>query len=226
LDVLFQKRVEGLIAMPVGQQSDHFKEWVEKRRPLVLLDRSLPDVEASSVVVDNYSGAREAVEHLIGLGHTRIAIILGLPNTYTSVTRLEGYRDALKAHGLPIDDSLIVGGDFRTETGYVETKMVLKLQDPPTAVFPTGDLLTLGALQAIEEEGLTIPTELSVIAFDDLEFAAFLKCPLTAVRQPREMMGEMAVRLLVEQLEERNVIGRQMMLKPELIIRESAAPPA
>ena len=225
VDLLFQKRVEGLIAMPVGQKSDHFQEWVSKGRPLVLLDRSLDNVDASSVVVDNYTGAREAVEHLIALGHTRIAIIQGLPDTYTSVMRVAGYRDALSENGIPVDEELIVGGDFRTQTGYLETKIVLNLADPPSALFPTSDLLTLGALQAAEEERLRIPDDLSIVAFDDLDFAAFLKCPLTAVRQPREMMGEMAVRLLVEQLENKDVKGRQMMLKPELIVRESAAPP-
>lgn len=225
IDLLFQKRVEGLIAMPVGQKSDHFQEWVSKGRPLVLLDRSLREVDTSSVVVDNYSGSREAVEHLISLGHRRIAIIQGLPDTYTSVMRLRGYKDALVDNGLAIDGELIVGGDFRTETGYLETKIVLKLSDPPTALFPTSDLLTLGALRAIEEEALRIPDDISMVAFDDLDFAPFLKCPLTAVRQPREMMGEMAVRLLIEQLENRGSKARQMMLKPELIIRESAAPP-
>lgn len=225
IDVLFQKRVEGLIAMPVGQGSDHFQEWVSKGRPLVLLDRSLAEVNASSVVVDNYSGAREAVQHLIDLGHKRIAIVQGLPDTYTSVRRLEGYKDALTDNGLPVNEDLIAGGDFRTQTGYLETKILLKLADPPTALFPTSDLLTLGALRAIEEEGLRIPYDISVVAFDDLDFAPFLKCPLTAVRQPREMIGEMAVRLLVEQLEGQDSKARQMMLKPELVIRDSATRP-
>jgi LacI family transcriptional regulator len=225
IDLLFQKRVEGLIAMPVGQRFDHFQEWLDRGRPLVLLDRFFDQVEASSVVVDNYGGAREAVEYLISLGHRRIAIIQGLPDTYTSVERLRGYKDALAAHSLPVDEDLIVGGDFRRETGYVETKLVLQLSDPPTALFPTSDLITLGALQAIEEEGLSIPGDVSLVAFDDFDFAPFLKCPLTAVQQPKEMMGEMAVRLLVDQLQNGGGHGKRMMLKPKIVIRESACPP-
>lgn len=227
IDLLFQKRVEGLIAMPVGQESGHFQEWVNKGKPLVLLDRSLDDVDSSSVLVDNYAGAREAVEHLVRAGHRRIAIIQGLPNTYTSVTRLKGYKDALTENGIPVDDELIAGGDFRRETGYMETKLILKLANPPTAMFLTSDLITLGALQAIDEEALTIPDDVSVVAFDDFDFAPYLKCPLTAVRQPKELMGEAAVRLLVEQLQSQDqaTTSRRILLKPELIVRESVTRP-
>lgn len=223
VNVLYRNRVDGLIAMPVGQEYDHYAEWFERGHPLVLLDRCFDALDASSVVVDNYAGSSEAVEHLIRHGHRRIAIIQGLPGTYTNNERLRGYRDELQKHGIPYDASLVVGGDFREENGYMETKLLLTSSDPPTAIFATSDLITLGALKAIDEEGLEIPADVSLIMFDDFDFAPYLKCPITAVRQPKEMMGEMAVKLLVEELKGERKAGKRVVLKTELIVRSSVA---
>ena len=225
VNVMYRNRVDGLIAMPVGQEYDHYAEWFERGRPLVLLDRCFDTLGASSVVVDNYSGAREAVEHLISYGHERIAFIQGLPGTYTNNERLRGYRDALERHDIPYDPDLVVGGDFREENGYMETKLLLTSSHPPTALFATSDLITLGALKAISEEGLEIPADISLIMFDDVDFAPYLQCPVTAVRQPKEMMGEIAVKLLTEELEGHRREGKRIVLKTRLIVRESVAAP-
>lgn len=226
VNLLFKNRVDGLIAMPVGQAYDHFADWQEKGLPLVLLDRCFDDFTAPSVVVDNYSGAYGAVEHLIEYGHERIAMIQGLPGTYTNTERLRGYRDALRAHGLPVDESLIVGSDFREENGYIETKLLLNRDQPPTALFATSDLITLGVLQVLDEEQRRIPDDLSVLTFDDFDFAPYLRCPLTAVRQPKSMMGEMAVKLLMGQLEHGDHEARRIVLKTKLYARASVAPPS
>lgn len=222
-NLLYRDRIDGLIVMPVGQRYDHFEEWLSKGTPLVLLDRCFEDIPANTVVVDNHQGAYKAIEYLIQHGHERIAIIQGLPGTYTSTERLRGYREALQAHGLPVDESLIVGSDFRQENGYIEMKLLLNMGVPPTAVFATSDLITLGVLQAVTEEGLAIPEDLSLVTFDDFDFAPYLKCPLTAVRQPKEMMGEMAVKLLVEDLQNERQGRKRIVLKPSLIVRESVA---
>lgn len=223
VNLLYRKRVDGLIAMPVGQQYDHFEEWMERDVPLVLLDRCFDALSVDSVVVDNYQGAYQATEHLISFGHERIALVQGLPGTYTNTARLQGYRDALSAHGIAVDEALVVGGDFRQERGYIETKMLLGLDPPTTAIFATGDLITLGALQAIYEEGLSIPEDVSLLSFDDFDFASFLRCPLTAVQQPKEAMGEMAVKLLVERLDNGEKERRRIVLKPKLVVRASVA---
>lgn len=225
VNVLYRNRVDGLIAMPVGQVYDHYAEWFERGRPLVLLDRCFDALDASSVVVDNYTGSYEAVEYLVQFGHRRIAFIQGLPGTYTNNERLRGYREALRAHGIPIDEDLIVGGDFREENGYMEAKILLTSSHPPTAIFATSDLITLGVLKAVAEEGLEMPGDLSLIMFDDFDFAPYLKCPITAVRQPKEMMGEMAVKLLVEELKGERKDGKRIVLKTTLVVRDSVAPP-
>jgi LacI family transcriptional regulator len=223
VSLLQRKRVDGLIAMPVGQRYDHFEDWIEKGVPLVLVDRGSDDVEVPCVSVDNYRGAYEATEHLVAAGHRRIALIQGLPGTSTNTARVRGYRDALEAHGLPVEEALIVGGDFRQQNGYVETKLLLQREHPPTAIFATGDLITLGALDALAEEGASIPDDVSLISFDDFDFAPHLRCPLTVVRQPKEMMGEVAVKLLVELLDGGEREARRIVLRPKLVVRASVA---
>lgn len=225
VNVMYRNRVDGLIAMPVGQEYNHYAEWFERGRPLVLLDRCFDAINASSVVVDNHTGSFEAVEHLIRHGHERIAFIQGLPGTYTNNERLRGYRDALSKHDIPYDSELVVGGDFREENGYMEAKLLLTSSEPPTAIFATSDLITLGALKAITEEGLSIPEDISLIMFDDFDFAPYLRCPVTAVRQPKEMMGEMAVKLLSEELSGPRRDGKRIVLKTTLVVRDSVAAP-
>ena len=224
LSLLDRKRVDGLIAMPVGQDSSQYHAWIETSVPLVLVDRCFDDLDVPSVVVDNYAGAYEATSFLAETGHRRIAFIQGLPGTYTNSERLRGYRDALHDYGLDPDPRLIVGSDFREENGYIETKLLLGLDDRPTVIFASSDLITLGALKAIYEEGYQIPADISLLSFDDFDFAPYLKCPLTVVRQPRELMGEVAVKLLAQQLENPSAEKKRVVLRPDLVLRESVAP--
>ena len=223
-NLLFSKGVDGLIVMPVGVQCEHLRLLLDNGVPVVTIDRGFDDLETNMVVIDNYAGAFQAVEHLLRNGHRRIAIIQGLPHTFTSIGRLQGYRDALKKFDVEIDPSLIVGRDFRKENGYIETKLQLQSPRPPTALFTTGDLITLGALQAISEEGLEVPKDISLVAFDDLESAEYFRCPITAVAQPEQALGEVAVKLLSDQINnpgQRDV--RKIVLKPVLIHRDSVA---
>ncbi len=222
INLLRSKGVDGLVILPVGQEYHHLKSLVRNGTPLVVVDRCFDGLKSSSVVVDNYRGALEAVEYLICNNHRRIGIIQGLPNTFTSVSRLQGYKDALTKQGIPLDPSLIVGNSFRKENGYVQTKILLSMKNPPTAIFATSDLITLGVLQALAEENLNIPGDISLIAFDEVDFAPVLLCPLTTVAQPKESMGEIAVKLLVDHLKSgsKNDIKR-IILKTKLVIRQS-----
>ncbi len=224
IELLRSKGVDGFIIMPVGVRYSHLQTLLEDEIPLVLLDRCYDDLQTNSVIVNNYKGAFEAVEHLLGFGHSRIAIIQGLADTHTNRARLQGYRDALQKYSIPLDENLIVGNDFRKQNGYIETKILLKLEHPPTALFTTSDLITLGALQAINEEGCRIPDEISLVSFDDTDFAPFLNAPLTAVSQPKELMGEIAVKLLIEDLKSQgHKEKKRIVLEPQLIIRKSVA---
>lgn len=225
VNLLRGKGVDGFIIMPVGTDSRHIKELKNDSIPLVLLDRCFDDIKTNSVVVDNYTGAYNAIEHLVKYGHKRIAIIQGLPNTYTNNARVKGYKDVLAKYGIPVDSKLIVGKDFRKENGYVETKILLNLEDSPTAIFTSSDLITIGALQAITEENLSIPDDISIVAFDDTEFAPYLISPLTSVNQPKELMGEIAVKILIEEIKAKGKLEKKrIILKPELVVRKSVRP--
>ncbi|HPA99436.1 MAG TPA: LacI family DNA-binding transcriptional regulator [Candidatus Marinimicrobia bacterium] len=222
IQLLRSKGVDGFIIMPVGLKSDHIQELIDDKIPLVLLDRCFDSIDTNSVVVDNYTGSYKAVEYLIKNGHKRIAIIQGLPNTSTNNMRVKGYKNALIKYNIEIDENLIVGNDYRRENGYIETKLLLKMSNPPTAIFSTSDLITLGTLDAIIEEKLNVPQDVSLISFDDVDFAPYLFTPLTAIQQPRQIMGEMAVKLLYDDLKSK---GRKektrIELKPVLNIRKS-----
>ena len=222
LNLLRSKGVDGLIILPVGQKYHHLESLLKEGLPMVLLDRCFDELNADSVMVDNYKGAFEATEHLIRYGHSRIAIVKGLANTFTNNGRVQGYKDALTRHGLPIEECLMVGRDFGRENGYLETKLLLKMASPPTAIIAASDLIIIGALQAVFEAGWRIPEDISLIAFDDMDFAPFLITPLTTVAQPKEVMGEIAVKLLVRQIEETsNQAANRIVLKPKLIVRNS-----
>jgi len=224
VDLLRSKGVDGFIVMPVGLESKHIQELLDDNVPLVLLDRCFEDLETNSILVDNYEGAFKVTEYIIRNGHRRIAIIQGLINTSTNNHRVNGYKDALRKYGIPISENLIVGKDFGKENGFIETKLLLKQSNPPTAIFSSSDLITLGALEAIYEEKLNIPDDISIVSFDDIDFAPYLVSPLTVVSQPRNMIGEMAVKLLLDDIRlEGKGEKKRIVLKPTLILRKSVS---
>lgn len=222
IELLRRKGVDGYLILPVGTKHDHIKELLSLNKPFVLLDRIFDDINTNAVVVDNYKGAYQAIKHLIDNGHSRIAIIQGLKNTSTNTARVKGYIDALTDNNIEIDDRMIVGNDFRKENGYIETKLLLKIENPPTAIFTTSDLITLGTLQAISEENKDIPHDVSIVAFDDIDYAPYLVAPLTSVRQPRDLMGQIAVKLLIDDIKSKGSKKKErLVLDPKLILRKS-----
>jgi LacI family transcriptional regulator len=220
---LLEKRVDGLIIASVGQEFSHIQKIRDTQFPLVMIDRCFDSLDIDSVSVDNVKGALFAVNHLINEGHTRIAFIQGLPGTYANETRLQGYKQALHDAGIAHDEHLIVGDDFRSMNGYLETKLLLKLSSPPTAIFTAGDLIALGALEACKENGVKIPTDISLITFDDPVFASYLSPALTAIEQPITKMTEMAVAMLYRRMRSPGDERRKVLLEPKLNIRSSVA---
>ena len=152
---LLEKRVDGLIIASVGQEFSHIQKIRDAEIPVVMVDRCFADLDVDSVSVDNVKGSLLAVNYLIKEGHSRIAFIQGLPGTYANENRLKGYKIALQQAGILIDEQLIVGDDFRTFNGYLKTKSLLSLSNPPTAIFTAGDLIALGAVSYTH---LTLPT--------------------------------------------------------------------
>lgn len=222
LDVLLQKQVDGLIIAPSSENLNHLKRVLQSGRKVIFISRMIRHPNSTSIIIDNVSGAQMAVEHLIDKGHKRIGLIGGFKDISASRERLKGYRYAMEMNSLEINESYIKSGDFKRETGHVMMHELLKLKPAPTAVFAVNDLLALGAIQAIKEEGLSIPGDVAVIGFDDIEFASLPEIQLTTVSQPKYDMGRMAVDTLLEILAgDDNNINKKIMLEPRLIVRGS-----
>jgi LacI family transcriptional regulator len=218
---LLEKRVEGLIIAPVGIKSDHLEEIKRTNIPTILVDRIFQNPLFDTVSVDNYKGSCLATEYLLKEGHTRIAFIQGLPGAVTNEQRLKGFKDTLNEHNLQLPKKYIIGDDFRSLNGYLQTKTLLKYNNPPTAIFAAGDLIALGCIQAINEENLKIPRDISLISFDDPRYFAHLGPPVSAVRQPVTEMGIIAVKLLLDRIKSGYVEHKDIQLNPQLIIRNS-----
>jgi LacI family transcriptional regulator len=153
------------------------------------------------VTSDSYHGAFDAVTHLIDNGHRRIACIQGLHDTSSNIDRVRGYVDAHNKRLLEVDETLIVGDNFGEENGYIEAKLLIRRAQRPTAVFCVGNLISLGVLRALAEEGLSIPHDISLISFDDHPYFSFLSPPITTVAQQTIELGRIAAKLLLERIQ-------------------------
>lgn len=213
-----------LITLP--RQPEAYLESLRKRRfPYVLIDHQGIDDQGPAVGATNRLGARAAVEHLIHLGHTRIAFISGTLDLGCARDRLAGYRAALETHGLPFCPELVREGDFFQPRGYEAATELLTLAEPPTAIFASNDVSAFGVMEAVRDQGKRIPDDISIVGFDDIPQAAQVNPPLTTVRQPLEQMGRQAARMLLEIMEDpERPVGR-LELATELVVRGSTQAP-
>ena len=223
LRLLESKRADGLIVAVTLGDHGYLRSWPTHRLPLVSIDRLPEDVSIDAVLIDNVAGARQAVEHLITLGHARIGIVTGLSGITTTEERLTGYEQALAAHGMPRDPALIAEGNSRIEGGERAALQLLTQETArPTALFVTNGLMVIGALQAIERVGLRCPQDVALVGFDDFAWAAVMHPRLTTVCQPTYEIGQQAAQLLFDRLEKRDAAPQVVRLQPRLIIRESS----
>lgn len=221
LDILKERRVDGLILGTAHIRDKSILELEKNNFPYILVSRNIEGLDKNCIIINDMVGGIMATEFLIRLGHRRIAHITGPLKVRAAIDRLEGYKDALKKHGVEYKEELIEEGDFRIKGGYQAMKKFLDLPEPPTAIFAANDLLALGAMQAIQKKKYHIPEDFCIIGFDDIRLASFVYPPLTTIRQPMLEMGTLAVKMLLKIIEEGEFNQRKLMLKPELIIRES-----
>lgn len=226
LRVLIEKRVDGMIVATTGKTVPAIRDAQWRGIPLVLFDQELPGLANDTVKMDGVAGSRLATHHLLELGHRRIAIIHGPLERSTGVERLDGYLAALRAARMKPVPELIREGSFKQDSGYRLTKELLRLSPPPTGLFCTNNLMTAGALLALREENVRIPHDLSFIGYDDMEWWTLTNPPLTIVAQPVYDLGREAMRLLLDRMHSgKRRPPERVVLKPELIVRESCGPP-
>jgi DNA-binding LacI/PurR family transcriptional regulator len=222
--LLRAQHADGLVISGPRVDDPSLVELVHEGFPIVL-QGALPDVEAPSVDVDNVAGARGAVEHLIAIGHRRIACITNAPLVYTAAQeRLDGYRAALLAAGIELDPALVVEGGFDAPSGHAAMATLLE-RGPFDAVFVASDVVALGAIAALRAAGRRVPDDVSVVGFDDIPLAAFFDPPLTTVRLPAFELGQAAGRALLDRIAD-EVMPARTLLPTELMVRASTAPPA
>lgn len=222
LKVLAEKRVDGLIIISTGEDSDLQDLLQGLTTPTVLLDREVTHVHCDLVETANVQGGQMATEHLVALGHQRIACIGGPAELSPSAQRIQGWRNALAAAALEAKD-LLWHSDFSSQGGFNAMQEILQSGHQPSAVFVCNDLMGIGALSAAHEAGLRIPQDLSVIGFDDIELARFTSPPLTTIVQPKQRIGRLAVDMLLERIQGGRLDTKQVLLQPELIVRASTA---
>lgn len=222
LDVLQSESVDGVILPPIHQYSKVVEGLIESGVPVVCVDRKLVREAVDTVVVNNEKGGYLAVKHILDFGHKRIAILTSSSQFSSFDERLTGYKNALKDHNIALDDELIKEGDPRsTESAYLFTKELLRLSNPPTAIFATNNLMTLGVLEAVHEEQLNVPDDISIVGFDDMPWARAISPPLTVIKQPGYEMGRRATELLFQRFDDPKREPVQIIMEPTLIIRKS-----
>jgi LacI family transcriptional regulator len=183
-----------------------------------ILQEDIPMISAT-----DQQGIVDAMHHLASLGHRRIGFITGFMHVYSSRKRLQGYRDALEELGIPYDPALVKEGDWERRTGFRLTQQLLALEEVPTAILASNDIMAFGAMEAIKEAALSVGSDISVMGFDDIPEAATSVPPLSTTRQPMERMGQAAIELLID-LIEGHPPTTERQFKTELIVRQSTGP--
>jgi DNA-binding LacI/PurR family transcriptional regulator len=223
LDHVTSRGTAGVILL-LSQLSAHQKAELRSRGlPFAVVDpRGQPDPDVLTIGATNWSGGFAATSHLVELGHRRIGVIGGRPDLLCSRARMDGYKSALEAAGLASDDRLVRWGDFHVDGGFRQAMALLDSPEPPTGIFCANDLQALGTLEAARQHHLRVPTDLSLVGFDDLPLSKWTSPPLTTVHQPLADMAATAVQLVLAQGQGNPQAIRSVELATRLVVRESS----
>jgi len=215
-----ERGVDGVIIMGMRLDDPYLKEIVTSNIPCVLIDIQLEGPNVGYVTSDNTSGSVAAVKHLLDSGHRHIAMINGHAQADVSILRLEGYKQALAEQGIPFDESLVVNGRFSEQGGKEAASRILSSNPEVTAIFCASDLMAIGAIQGIKEMGKSVPGDVSVIGFDNIDLASYYSPALTTVHQHKYELGYHSAQVLIDMLENKEAT-HHVMLPTELIQRDS-----
>ncbi|MEX2414555.1 MAG: LacI family DNA-binding transcriptional regulator [Paenibacillaceae bacterium] len=224
IETVLSARVAGVMITPVGDPSiTHLKLLEQYRIPFVLIDREVPGVNADAVLGDSKEGASKLTEHLLKLGHHRIAMINGHLETSTARYRLEGYKETLLLNGIQWDEQLIMEMGFNQANADEYMGKLLSLKQPPTAIFAANNLIALAAIRSLRLKGYRVPEDMSIVCFDDLEADYVLDPFLTVASQPAYDFGAIGIQTLIERIQGNREQTRHIILPSKLILRGSSA---
>ncbi|CAH1652708.1 MULTISPECIES: LacI family DNA-binding transcriptional regulator [unclassified Chelatococcus] len=224
IDTVRARHADGLILM-IGRFPEVLKAEIPRLPPIVIALETFPDVALPTVKIDNVAASREAVNHLIGLGHRRIAHITGPMPERLALDRLAGYRAALSEHGIAEDDALVINGDFSLAAGRRAVRQLFEAGTAFTALFAASDQMAVGAISELRARGLHVPADISVVGFDDIVLADAFEPPLTTVHQPRFEIGRQAMAQMIAMLSDAPPVATpDILMETRLIIRGSTGP--
>lgn len=223
LQALQAQNLVGLIAIPLGERRN-YELLNQGIIPTVFVDRFFPGFNFYSVSTDHYKSSFQLVQYLINRGHQKIACIQGDEKVISNTYRVQGYRDALRASDLKYH--YLGGVSFTEEEGYLETKLLLQKKDRATAILALSDTILLGVLKALKEAKIAVPEEISVVSFDNSSYLDYLEVPVTSIAQPITQIAQLAVKLLLEQINDKSKSKREeseqvILLDSSLISRAS-----
>lgn len=224
-DIVKSGRVDGVLVINpyADARHKHFEALNEQGIPVVYLGARPRQGKISSVHLDDTDAGFQATNHLLALGHTRIAMLLGPSNEDCVDDRLVGYRRALSEAEIPFSKKLIGAGDWSASSGYVAMKKILDAGADLTALFAQNDRMAVGAIRALRENGLRVPEDVSVIGFDDMPLATYFDPPLTTMHQDTFRIGQVAAQLILQELNEPKAPRQQISIPAELVLRKSTA---
>jgi LacI family transcriptional regulator, galactose operon repressor len=217
--------VDGLLLVLPRSPVDYIATLTKRNFPFVLIDHQGTSEECAAVGATNWQGAYSATEYLISLGHKRIGFITGSMDLGCAEDRLKGYRSALRTYHIPEAPELVYEGTFFQPDGYAGACALLDLDEPPTAIFASNDVMAMGAMDAARNRELRIPDDISIVGFDNIPQSAMVYPPLTTVQQPLEQMGRVAVQMLLGILHHDEKETNRIELPTELIVRGSTSSP-
>lgn len=218
------KQVDGVVIIPSQAPQAILAPFQQAHIPTVVLEHDLPDTHC--IAIDDRQGGRLATQHLLSLGHRRIGMIKREHYSALSYLRAVGYREILEEAGISFDPSLLIESKAGQAAGYSSMQQLLALPRPPTAVFTHNDVLAMGAMRAIQDAGLAVPDDISVVGYDNTISASYLNPPLTTVKFPVAEMGRRAGQIILELAQRKgNLPAQTIMLPVELVVRASTAPP-
>lgn len=224
IDFLLRKKVDGIITIPYDRSGTHLKRVRAENIPVVLIDRLTTDFETDAVIINNEEASRIAINEIIRNGHRRIGIICVSDKIFTMKERMNGYKKALSENNIKYDDKLVAIEEMTITGGFEGFKKITNIPDPPTAIFLVNYEITLGAVIAMNEFGIKIGQDISVIGFDNIELARVIKPELTMVIQPMQGMSHCAARLMLKRLsgletgEAKTVVFDAVLKKGESVI--------
>lgn len=216
------RKVDGIIVAPCCKEPFFLQKVNREKTPVVLIDRYYEGTDLPYVTTNNYTGGFDGTQYLISQGHKKIACIQGVSSSIPNQKRVEGYIDCMKKAGLE-KNILVVGNDFSTQNGYIETKLLLSGDACPSAIFSLSSTINLGALKAIREAGLNIPQDISVMSFDDNIYLDYMTPPITRIGQSVADMVSISIKILLESINKvKGYSGiSHIKLAPRLIVRQS-----